>query len=217
MLAELLTGVPHDLQAVDETIPLVGRHRSAPRLLPGGGRLIKTHEPCRKTAARAIYIVRDVRDVAPSYQRLGAAEGQPSVPFQEFLRRFSRGEAGSFGTWARHIDSWLDAADAGKDVLVVRYEDMVRDTPTELRRMAAFLGLEVSDQQVAQAVATNGPDRMRERAARALDPVLAFAAVGHSRDGVWRDLYGPEDLELLTPNAGAMRRLGYRVTDELVD
>src|ERR1039458_1944252 len=63
LLYELLTRTPADFDTLEYVIPKIGAHGQAPALLPGCGRLIQTHEPWRKEYKRAIYLVRDVRDV----------------------------------------------------------------------------------------------------------------------------------------------------------
>ena len=41
----------------------MGTHRPMKPVLPNGGRLIKTHEQYRSQYKRAIYLMRDLRDV----------------------------------------------------------------------------------------------------------------------------------------------------------
>ena len=61
----------------------IGRHRSSAASLPGGGRLIKTHEPYNHRYSRSIHLVRDPRDVAISYwsfmQRIGKIVVRPKT------------------------------------------------------------------------------------------------------------------------------------------
>src|SRR5215472_10450025 len=58
LLFETLSGQSSAFGKVNDCIPDVGDHLKAPRLLPGGGRLIKTHEPYRNSYEKALYIVR---------------------------------------------------------------------------------------------------------------------------------------------------------------
>jgi len=65
-LIEALTSQSGEFDSVDKLIPKIGAHAGAPALLPGGRRLIQTHETYRKEYKKAIYLVRDVRDVVLS-------------------------------------------------------------------------------------------------------------------------------------------------------
>src|SRR5580700_8773051 len=65
-LFEILTKRSADFDTLDSTIPKVGEHSKAPSILPGGGRLIQTHQLWRREYKRAILLVRDVRDVVLS-------------------------------------------------------------------------------------------------------------------------------------------------------
>lgn len=220
MLAELLSGTEVTFDSSDLVVPIVGLHRETPGLLPGGGRLLKTHEPYRRAYGRAIYIVRDLRDVAPSYWRVrkmqSDRDGTPEASFPDFLGRFARGEIDGYGSWHDHVDSWLDALDASADVLLVHYEPMVDDPEGELRRMVAFLGLEVEDARLTQIVANNSPQAMAERRG-SMSREHTSIAMATATYGGWRDLYSAEELALLAPAAPAMRRLGYAVSREMDD
>src|SRR5215472_5789172 len=63
---EAMTGNPSEFGIVNSSFPTVGEHFHAPELLAGGGRFIGTHEKYRTAYQRAIYLIRDVRDVALS-------------------------------------------------------------------------------------------------------------------------------------------------------
>jgi len=80
-------------------------------------------------AARFIHIVRDVRDYAVS---ISAAWGKNR------LRATQR--------WADALDAIaVDTAAIAKDVLVIRYEDLLEDPKSTMRRILDFLDLEFDD------------------------------------------------------------------------
>jgi len=81
ILAELLTETPAEFKTVNAQIPYVGRHPNAPPSLPGKGRLIGTHELRLPPGKRAIYLIRDPRDVAPSYYQWQLRHGVFSGAF----------------------------------------------------------------------------------------------------------------------------------------
>lgn len=118
----------------------------------------------RYREAKVVYVLRDPRDTLTSwFHYLNRGEYYQNNPqvgdhrcesFTEFVRRpvspflmYCYSLSGGFGNvverWASHVRGWLGAADCGRDILVVRYEELHRDYRTVLRRMAGFLGLRV--------------------------------------------------------------------------
>ena len=68
---------------------------------------------------------------------------------------------GTMGTWAENVTSWLGARENGRDLLLLRYEDLLEDTPRELRKAAQFLGLKTSPEMLARAVELSSVKNMR--------------------------------------------------------
>ena len=214
MLAELLTGSAVDFFSSEDVVPAIGHHLRAPRLLPGGGRLIKTHEPYRRAYRRAIYLVRDVRDVAVSVHKIRAAVGFDQDPFEDFLTSFVQGRIAGYGSWQAHVTSWLAAADDDdSEILVKRYEDLIDDPATTLGDIARFLGVSVDKTRLRDIVENNRPTSMRNRRTPYSNEQMAVA-VGQGGYNRWRTRYTENDLALLEPAMEAMQRAGYRVEDQ---
>jgi hypothetical protein len=212
MLAELLTGSEADFVSIEGVVPMVGRHRQAPRLLPDGGRLIKTHEPYQREYRRALYLVRDVRDVALSLQRFRAMQGFAVESREEFLTSFIRGEVTGYGSWQAHVKSWLAAADSSSNILVVQYERLIDDTVTQLRVIVQFLGISVDEARLRATVENNQPARMRRRKTQYSEERMAVTV----REGAARGehaVYSVSELATLGPAMEAMRQAGYVVED----
>lgn len=217
MAAELVTGGDRDVFSFDnDVVPFVGFQKHARRLLPGGGRLIKTHEPYRPCYQRAIYIVRDVRDVVVSYYFHQQRVRGSTQEFGEFVRAFCEGRVDGYGTWAAHVGSWLDSPLAGRGgLLVLRYEDIRLQAAGQLGKICEFLKLPVDAERIATAIEQNSLQAMREKEQqsafmqqRARDPGTPFVREGKS--GGWRERLAPADLELLLDRCGpVLSRLGY--------
>src|SRR5687768_1264987 len=79
MLVTLLTG-DADIGKVTALAPGLWNLRNPPPLIPGGGRIIKTHEPHNRVYRRAIHLVRDPRDAAVSYFGLALSERFMAIP-----------------------------------------------------------------------------------------------------------------------------------------
>ena len=127
-------------------------------------RIIKSHQYFDTRYKRVVYIVRDPRDVALSEyhaQRKSKRIGD-DYPIQEFVRSFLAGESCDYGSWGEHAASWLSTRYGQAGFLLLRYEDMLRDTAGELSRMAGFLGIHSTSEQIEQAVARSRADKMRK-------------------------------------------------------
>jgi hypothetical protein len=212
LLTEILTGQPAEFTDVDRVIPDVGGHNGAPALLPGCGRLIKTHQSYRRVCRKAILLVRDLRDVVMSEYAYQRALGWAEDDFKEFLLRFLRGKVNPFGSWQGHTESWMDSPLAGPgNLLVVRFEDLRRQTAPTLSAVAAFLGVSVDPAKVEAAVAHNSLDRMREKEKR--NPRKASKRGRFIRRGAvggWRETLQADDLRLIHQYAEmVMAKLGY--------
>jgi hypothetical protein len=214
-LYEILTGREASFHAVNHAIPGVGRHRFRPHMLPGNGRLISTHEQYRTEYKKAIYMVRDARAVALSEFSYTRSLEFFRGDFDEFLEVFLRGKISGFGPWPQAIASWLNSPIAGTDnFLLVRFEDL-RQNPVEgFKRMADFLGVNVDQERVRQAVANNSLDRMKEK--ERVEPQRVSAGDGFVRSGSvegWRSKLTPAQDRLVEQHAGSLlRALGYPVS-----
>jgi hypothetical protein len=182
LLAHALTSADADFDSVRDTVPPLDRYRRAPALLPGGGRLVRSHEPLApyrgRDGQRVISLVRDGRDVALSYlaheQRYGRFDGSVS----EFLDRFLAGQIDSYGPWHEHVLSATALRASGRaEVLLVRYEDLRAGTVEELAKILDFCGVErpAGAVPLEDVVASNGKDEMRAKEARS-----AFLATMHT-------------------------------------
>lgn len=216
MLCQALTGRSVGFDSAGDLIPAVARHDVAPALLPDGGRLIQTHEPYRSAYKKAIYVVRDGRDVAVSYHKHMMRGGLWDRPFSGFLAAFLEGKVGAYGTWHDHVLSWLDGPLSEPDTLcVMKYEDMLADPRAELVRALEFLGADTHGSIVDAAVADNTADRMRSKESRAKKRLKAPKVgntpfVRKAKAGQWQETFSAEEAARFAERAGeAMRRLGY--------
>ncbi|MGD0212455.1 MAG: sulfotransferase domain-containing protein [Terriglobales bacterium] len=127
-------------------------------------RIIKSHQYFDPRYQRVVYIVRDPRDVALSeyHAQRKSKRIADHAPIEEFVRRFLAGESCDYSSWREHAASWLSTRYGQPGFLLVRYEDMLQDTPRELSKMAGFLGLHPTAERIEQAVSRSGADKMRK-------------------------------------------------------
>jgi hypothetical protein len=215
LLYELLSGKPAGFEVVNRALPDVGNHHRAPGLLPGGGRLIKTHEPYRSAYTRAVYLVRDVRDVVISHYSFSKRKGVYTGDMDGFVSDFLRGKASVYGSWSEHVDGWLGAGSAGCDCFLLRFEDLRRDTQGALVRTLDFLGVRVTMSAIKRAVEDNSIERMRaqeDSSPRALwAPRSEYRFVNTGLAGGWWQVLTSDQARRIEQHAGeTLLRLGCR-------
>jgi sulfotransferase family protein len=212
ILQEILTGEPSRFENVNQRIAFVGRHGNAPALLPGGARLLQTHEAYRKEYGRGIYLVRDPRDVALSEYAFQKARGWVDGDFQTYLMGFLKGEVNGFGSWRDHVRSWVAAADASADkVRIYRYDELRKSTLSWLTSLLEFLNVSADNQKISDAIASNSLQEMRKK--EQLSPQKVSKKDRFVRNGSvggWRENLTDEQIDLVNRYLGAeLKRLGY--------
>jgi aryl sulfotransferase len=124
------------------------------------------HFPDPDSTTSAIYIVRDPRDVALSFayhyrQPLGLAVAALCISSAFNFKPEQIGRTELLTSWGEHVASWT--ALRRFPVLVLRYEDLLANAAAGVRRIAAFLGKELSEEQVADAVAATAFAQLRRQ------------------------------------------------------
>jgi hypothetical protein len=168
ILFQILTGEDPGFQRIDQCIPEIDAHRGVPPILPGGGRLIKTHEKYRKDYTKAVFLVRDPRDVLLSgYARavgVGLAQLVSKGDFDSFLLSFLKGRALQQGSWQEHTRSWLESPLAKNgNLMVVRYEDLRRNSEQVIGQLLHFLGVTPDFRIIRKAIENNSLQQMRAK------------------------------------------------------
>jgi hypothetical protein len=219
-LFEIVTGQEASFQTVNASFRGIGRHAFGLHALPGNGRLISTHEQYRKNYKKAIYLVRDGRDVALSEFAYTSALEFFRGDLDQFLEVFCCKKISGFAPWHRHINSWLDSPLAGTpNILVLRFEDL-RQNPFEgFSRMAEFLGVDADPDRIRRAIANNSLDKMKEK--ERIEPQRASVKDRFVRSGSvqgWCSKLTPAQVEFIEKHAGnALARLGYPVSNRIME
>jgi len=164
-LAEAISGALCTFENVQRIVPEIGVHVYAYPLLPAGGRLIKTHERYRRKYRRAIYIVRDVRDVLlSSFAREAAMDLLDSAVLDRYIEPFMQGKMSRWGAWQNHVEEWLNSplATSG-NMLLLRYEDVCNDVESAMSRALTFIGMPADPVAIRRACANNSIEKMRAK------------------------------------------------------
>jgi hypothetical protein len=182
-------------------------------------RYLKSHEAYRPSYRRVVFIVRDPRDVAVSYYHfVRKAEMLPAdASMDEFMAKFMDGKIDPYGNWGENVGSWLGARRGTENFLVVRYEDLLKNTEAELARIADMLGLEADERLLHHAVENSRADRMRqlEQAQRGEHKLLKSGGtntpfVRAAKSGQWQTELPPAAVrQIESAWSSVMRELGY--------
>jgi len=143
--------------------------------------------------ARAVYMIRDPRDVYVSYSR-NREQGGAALTLGNFV-----------ATWGLSVWNWKRRP-PGDRRLLLRYEDLLRDPHTELRLIATWLGIEFSEDLIR-------PTKLGK-------PWHGNSMFGHRFEDVstrpigrWRENLGRQDLEVIEALLGReMEDFGYELS-----
>ena len=144
-------GTPVALPDMDRLVPHAdGKSRRFFGRMPSP-RIISTHGAFNPQMKKVISIVRDPRDVVVSLHHFHRKRTRiaDDFPMEEFVSRFVAGETTpDFGSWAENVTSWIATRQGRPNFLLLRYEDLLADTPRELAKIAALLGLQVTREEL---------------------------------------------------------------------
>lgn len=119
--------------------------------------IVKSHDYYQRyyRNKKVIYVVRDPADALTSYYHYLNVRTDQDMDKEVFLA----GGNSRVKSWSRHVMGWRRAIDQG--ALLVKYEDMVADPEGSLARVADFIGLKVSREELATAVGRADFKRMK--------------------------------------------------------
>ena len=201
-----------DLVSIEERMPIIDRD-DLKKVLPtmDEPRMFKSHDPFAPymLGGRVAYILRDGRDAMVSLYNYRTQMAHIDEPFGEFLRKTLEGRY-AYGPWHEHVAGWLDHG-GDPAVLIVRYEDMLKDPGAQAKRVLQHFGLDASDQRVARSVERSNIDQVNKGFQRyAANKGRKMTGGLGGGKGRWREMYSDADLELFMRYSGeAMRRAGY--------
>jgi len=188
MLTTYVSGAPVEtLRGLEEVVPDIQSMLVEGDMPPwddGGSHLVKTHflpdvrllRPYREVTRKAVYIVRNPRDVLLSGMRMMQISPDDTAACRRIAEGFiahesffaGRGRVG-IGSWTENLRKWSSADIVRQsfpdiDVLTVRYEDLRNDPVGRFAEIVNFIGLDRgrTGQDVRNAVDSSTLARMRE-------------------------------------------------------
>lgn len=155
---------PHDCVRFLETF----FHKEEFEALPSP-RLLAMHFPCsllpeclERSGCRIVYICRDPKDalVSASWffkKKLAGEQQQQQQPFtiQEAFELFCEGRCPGGPQWQHVVQYWEESVRRPDRVLFLRYEEMLLDPESHLKKLAKFMGCEFSEQEEEGGVVTS--------------------------------------------------------------
>lgn len=197
----------------NEEMPIVGFHGQARSLLKNGGRIIKTHEVYRPEYRKAIWILRDPRDVVVSQYRLAIRYQEFVGTLNEYTERFVVRLPTPAANWQQHTQSWITSPIAGTpNLLSLRFEDLREEPGRYLREILGFLGVTCTEERIEAALRQNSVESMAARHAAydqkaQVDPnIAAVPAINSGASGAWRDALSSESQRLIHEAFGGLMR-----------
>lgn len=192
-------------------------------------RIIKSHQYFDHRYPKVLYIVRDPRDVLPSYYDFSRKFRHipDGYPLDRFVHGIITGTFHSteYGTWAENVGTWLVARNGRPDFLLLRYEDLIADTQNELAKAARFFGVTASPEKLTRAIDNSSADRLRKleqkesgewvgtRHKRSDIPIIGTAVPGK-----WKSLLSEAAVEEIESAwGGLMAQLGYELVTRKVE
>ena len=111
--------------------------------------------------AKVIYIYRNAKDACVSgyYHHKGLIGTPSDYTFEEHARQFMKGEL-IFSPYPDHLKGY--AKIENENLLLLRYEDVVKDRKGTIRKVAKYLNKELSDEMVEKIYEATSMDSMRQ-------------------------------------------------------
>jgi hypothetical protein len=165
-------------------------------------RIIKTHLPFGRIvyneAAKYVWVVRDPKDVfVSSYHFLGSVVFGPIMPpLEEWLDLFVSQDSFN-GSWAEHLDCGWRARDRN-NVLFLTYEEMKRDRPEAVQRIAELMGVDLTAEELDSVNQRSSYEYMKSHGHQ-FDTVGLSPPWANSRGTMVRRGKAGGSNELLTP------------------
>lgn len=175
-------------------------------------RLMSSHTKYRRKIRKAIYLLRDGRDVLVSYYHYLVTRRGGKQSFEEFFESYCQHKYGQ--RWDENVESWLriGKAELGERCMIVQFESLKADTETQFSRMAEFLHIPAPLDQLERAIEAASLERRRE-IEQQLNPEVDDSDACFYRQGTtgqWEDYMTPSiEGRFLELSSTALKLGGY--------
>ncbi|KRT80645.1 hypothetical protein AMK59_5912 [Oryctes borbonicus] len=135
-------------------------------------RLIKTHLPWKylplqiqnqSTKAKLIHVIRNPKDICVSFHHHTRVLEGARGTLDDFFKLFMAGKV-VYGPFWDNVMSYWNRRHLS-NLLIIRYEDMKKDLPSVIRKVAKFLDKEIRDDQMEKLTKHLSFEEMKKNAA----------------------------------------------------
>jgi hypothetical protein len=139
-------------------------------------RFIKSHSNYNPYYNFVIYIFRNPFDVMVSYYNFSIVQFGYKHSFERFIRDKNFG----IKSWTNHVNSWLNYSNKSQMIHLLKYEDLIKNTFSEIKELYSNLGIHVSDEIIQHAITLSSLENMRnsEEIYRKHNPFYTLSFVG---------------------------------------
>ena len=224
LIANLLfAGQPVSFANIELLIPDAEAQSSRYMKRVRGPRVIKSHQYFDHRYPKVLYITRDPRDVAVSYYNFSRKYRHiaDDYPLEQYVHGFVTGTplSSGWGTWAENVGTWVVARNGRPTFLLLRYEDLLADTQTELAKVARFFGVDASPEELSRAIENSSADHLRELEKKEGEAWVTtknkrsdIPFIGSAAAGKWKSvLPGAAVEEIESAWGNTMAQLGYEL------
>jgi Sulfotransferase domain len=224
LIANLLfAGQPVSFANIERLIPDAEAQSSRYMKRVPGPRVIKSHQYFDHRYPKVLYITRDPRDVAVSYYNFSRKYRHiaDDYPLEQYVHDLVTGTllSSGWGTWAENVGTWVAARNGRPTFLLLRYEDLIANTQTELAKVARFFGLDASPGELSRAIENSSADHLRELEKKeggvwvtTKDKRSDIPFIGNAAAGKWKSvLPGAAVEEIESAWGNTMAQLGYEL------
>ncbi|MBW2715283.1 MAG: sulfotransferase domain-containing protein [Deltaproteobacteria bacterium] len=168
---------------------------------PATGIVIKTHKLDGQRYNRVVHLVRNPLDsISSHHDYMHRYFPERAEPWEAHVETQSR-------EWKKHTDYWLHR---DQPRIAIRYEDLIAEPIQQLKKLAAFLNLDVDDTEVEQAIEACKIDKLRDASQKRGEDAVGFFRQGGSGHGI--DRYSSNQIAALQADLGnLMDQFGYKI------
>ena len=164
-MQNLITGILLDSTSfritpkiVSEIVPDVHAKKYYKRTRPD--MIFKTHNLPDERMKRVIHLVRDGRDAMISYHKM---EVNRDRNYKFSIEDMIKGGKGVYpAKWNVHTKAWIENP-FNADLMVIKYEDLLNESLTEMIKIAKFLNIEMSEKRLAEIYEANHISILRKK------------------------------------------------------